>query len=90
MANSTSVPIVDDAWTLIASGASTGFFTNETGEPVLYLESNVLPGPNDFSVQHTLESDKGAFQGFDLNAGQNVYARLAPGSGDSAITVTLD
>lgn len=84
MADTIEVALSDSAWTLVASGASKGFITNEGVVKLRYREDSVLPTD---SVGHTLEMNVGAYVNFDMLTGQNVYMKTVNGASKVAVTL---
>lgn len=76
MADTVFVPIVTNIWTLVSAGL-TGFITNESDNPVLYLEAASLPAAS-VEQGHTLNPRQG--RAYNVGAGQEVYARAIAGN----------
>ena len=85
MADTYSVDVVDDAWTLVATGPAIGYMTEEGSVSKLkYREAAVLPTD---AIGHTLEQAVGAYVSFNVIAGQNVYVKST--NGPSKVSITL-
>lgn len=72
MADTAIVALIDSDWTDISGTATSGFFTNEGSNQVIYREAAAKP---DAAVTngHTLQPKGGV--SFNLAAGQEVWAR---------------
>ncbi len=84
MADTITVALRDDQWTLVASAS--GFVTNETVNKLVYRKAGSVP-VNSVRDGHTLESTVGAFFQFTLSDSEMIYARSIGGAGKVAVTV---
>lgn len=71
MADTTFTSIVTTGWTQVSSGL-TGFITNESDSPILFLEAASAPADT-VEEGHTLNPRQG--RAYNVGAGQEVYAR---------------
>lgn len=71
MADTVFVSIVTTGWTQVSAGL-TGFITNESDNPILYLEAATAPADS-IEQGHTLNPRVG--RAYNVGAGQEVYAR---------------
>lgn len=76
MADTVFVAIVTTGWTQVSAGL-TGFITNESDNPILYLEAATAPADS-VTTGHTLNPRRG--RAYNVGAGQEVYARAIAGA----------
>lgn len=76
------VDLTDAAWVLISSAAR-GTMQNQSGQIVKFRADAALPAPS-VTVGHVLE--RGASESWAFEPVQNLYGRLATGSGPLIVT----
>ncbi|MEN3760253.1 hypothetical protein [Aeromonas veronii] len=76
------VDLTDTAWVLISSAAR-GTMQNQSGQIVKFRTDAALPAPS-VTVCHILE--RGASEAWAFEPAQNLYGRLATGSGPLIVT----
>ena len=81
MADTVKHVLNDSSWTNISQGSLNGFLTNEGSKDIFYFESSTTPSD---IKGHTLKV--GDYISFEIQAGQNIFARSV--SGESEVVVT--
>lgn len=76
------VDLTDTAWVLISSAAR-GTMQNQSGQLVKFRTDAALPAPS-VTVGHIME--RGASEAWAFEPAQNLYGRLATGTGHLIVT----